>query len=201
MGVAEFDNYKQGTESVANIIASQPGVFSIIGGGDSAAAIIKLGLENQFSHISTGGGASLQFLEGAALPGIDAIQEMKKNSSDFSSIKQPEIDEPTSFNNQQKTGEQKIVAPTPVTNNQQKTGEQKIVAPTPVTNNQQKTAEKKITEPTPVTNNQQKTAEKKITEPTPVTNNQQKTAEQKITTPTPMVQPVVVEQKKKLFGF
>ena len=75
MGVAEFDNYKQGTESIANIIAAQPDVFSIIGGGDSAAAIINLGLEDKFSHISTGGGASLQFLEGASLPGIDAIQE------------------------------------------------------------------------------------------------------------------------------
>ncbi|MDK2820015.1 MAG: phosphoglycerate kinase [Mycoplasmataceae bacterium] len=79
MGVAEFSNYKQGTEAIANIIAAQPNVFSIIGGGDSAAAIINLGLETKFSHISTGGGASLQFLEGASLPGIDAIKESNSN--------------------------------------------------------------------------------------------------------------------------
>ena len=90
MGVAEFDNYKQGTESIANIIAAQPDVFSIIGGGDSAAAIINLGLEDKFSHISTGGGASLQFLEGAPLPGIDAIQE-SLNSSQVPVQKQQEL--------------------------------------------------------------------------------------------------------------
>ena len=74
MGVAEFENFKQGTESIARTIANQPGVFSIIGGGDSAAAAIKLGFENKFTHISTGGGASLQYMEGKPLPGIDAIQ-------------------------------------------------------------------------------------------------------------------------------
>ena len=75
MGVAEFNNFKQGTEAVATAIASQPGVFSVIGGGDSAAAAIKLGFENKFTHISTGGGASLQYMEGKPLPGIEAIQE------------------------------------------------------------------------------------------------------------------------------
>ncbi|MGL5205457.1 MAG: phosphoglycerate kinase, partial [Metamycoplasmataceae bacterium] len=80
MGVAEFDNYKIGTESVANIIASQPGVFSIIGGGDSAAAVINLGLERKFSYISTGGGASLQFMEGGVLPGVESIQEAIKRN-------------------------------------------------------------------------------------------------------------------------
>ena len=74
MGVAEFENFKQGTEAVAKAIASQSGVFSVIGGGDSAAAAIKLGFEEKFTHISTGGGASLEFMEGKPLPGIVAIQ-------------------------------------------------------------------------------------------------------------------------------
>ncbi|MCR8613113.1 MAG: phosphoglycerate kinase [Mycoplasma sp.] len=74
MGVAEFNNFKLGTESVAKAIAEQPGVFSIIGGGDSAAAAIDLGFEDKFTHISTGGGASLTFMEGKPLPGIEAIQ-------------------------------------------------------------------------------------------------------------------------------
>ena len=74
MGVAEFENFKQGTESVAKAIVKQPGVFSVIGGGDSAAAAIKLGFEDKFTHISTGGGASLTYMEGKVLPGIEAIQ-------------------------------------------------------------------------------------------------------------------------------
>lgn len=74
MGVAEFENFKQGTEAVAVAITKQPGAFSIIGGGDSAAAAIKLGFEDKFSHISTGGGASLEFMEGKVLPGVEAIQ-------------------------------------------------------------------------------------------------------------------------------
>ncbi len=67
MGVAEFDNFKQGTEAVCKEIAAQPEVFSVIGGGDSAAAAIKLGFEDKFTHISTGGGASLTYMEGKPL--------------------------------------------------------------------------------------------------------------------------------------
>ncbi len=74
MGVAEFENFKAGTEAVAKAIVAQPGVFSVIGGGDSAAAAIKLGFEDKFTHISTGGGASLTYMEGKPLPGIEAIQ-------------------------------------------------------------------------------------------------------------------------------
>ncbi len=75
MGVAEFENFKQGTEAVCKEIASQPGIFSVIGGGDSAAAAIKLGFEEKFTHISTGGGASLTYMEGKPLPGITSIQD------------------------------------------------------------------------------------------------------------------------------
>ncbi|WKX02352.1 phosphoglycerate kinase [Candidatus Mycoplasma mahonii] len=74
MGVAEFNNFKDGTEAIATAISKQSGVFSIIGGGDSAAAAIKLGFEDKFTHISTGGGASLTYMEGKPLPGVEAIQ-------------------------------------------------------------------------------------------------------------------------------
>lgn len=75
MGVAEFSNFKLGTEEIAKVIAkNKDKVFSIIGGGDSAAAAINLGFENDFTHISTGGGASLAYMEGKELPGIEAIQ-------------------------------------------------------------------------------------------------------------------------------
>ena len=75
MGVAEFENFKHGTVAVATAIANQKGVFSVIGGGDSAAAAIDLGFEDKFTHISTGGGASLQYMEGKPLPGVVAIQD------------------------------------------------------------------------------------------------------------------------------
>ncbi|MGP1451278.1 MAG: phosphoglycerate kinase [Metamycoplasmataceae bacterium] len=75
MGVTEFNNYKQGTLVVAQAIAKLKGCYSVVGGGDSAAAVEKLGMESQFSHVSTGGGASLELLEGLPLPGIEAIQE------------------------------------------------------------------------------------------------------------------------------
>ena len=75
MGVAEFENYRQGTIAVATAIANQEGIFSVLGGGDSAAAAIDLGFEHKFTHISTGGGASLQYMEGKPLPGVEAIQD------------------------------------------------------------------------------------------------------------------------------
>ena len=72
-GVFEFDKFAKGTNGICEILANLKGAITIIGGGDSAAAAIKLGYENKFSHISTGGGASLEYLEGKALPGVEII--------------------------------------------------------------------------------------------------------------------------------
>ncbi|MDD6568408.1 MAG: phosphoglycerate kinase [Eubacteriales bacterium] len=74
MGVSEWDNFAEGTISVAKAVADS-GAISIIGGGDSVAAVTKLGFADKMSHISTGGGASLEFLEGKDLPGICALQD------------------------------------------------------------------------------------------------------------------------------
>ncbi|MHC5675356.1 phosphoglycerate kinase [Nostoc sp.] len=77
MGVFEFDKFAVGTEAIANTLAeiSKTGTTTIIGGGDSVAAVEKVGLADQMSHISTGGGASLELLEGKVLPGIAALDD------------------------------------------------------------------------------------------------------------------------------
>ncbi|PSB66779.1 phosphoglycerate kinase [filamentous cyanobacterium CCP1] len=77
MGVFEFDQFAKGTEAIARTLAeiTKTGATTIIGGGDSVAAVEKVGVADQMSHISTGGGASLELLEGKTLPGIAALDE------------------------------------------------------------------------------------------------------------------------------
>jgi phosphoglycerate kinase len=77
MGVFEFDKFAVGTEAIAHTLAdiTKKGATTIIGGGDSVAAVEKVGVAEQMSHISTGGGASLELLEGKALPGIVALND------------------------------------------------------------------------------------------------------------------------------
>ena len=74
MGVSEWDNFASGTIAVAKAVA-ESGAISIIGGGESAAAVEKLGFADKMTHISTGGGASLEFLEGLVLPGIACLND------------------------------------------------------------------------------------------------------------------------------
>ncbi len=77
MGVFEMSNYENGTKQAAIAVAeaTKQGAFSLIGGGDSAAAVAKFGFENEVSYVSTGGGALLEYFEGKELPGIKAINE------------------------------------------------------------------------------------------------------------------------------
>ena len=77
MGVFEFDKFSEGTLAIAKLVAeaTERGAVSVIGGGDSVAAIEKAGLADKMTHISTGGGASLEFIEGKVLPGIACLQD------------------------------------------------------------------------------------------------------------------------------
>ena len=79
MGVFEFDNFAEGTNAISKKLAELD-IISIIGGGDSAAAVEKAGLAEKMTHISTGGGATLEYMEGKVLPGIDAIEDLEEVS-------------------------------------------------------------------------------------------------------------------------
>lgn len=77
MGVFEFDTFAKGTKTVADAVvaATERGAFSLIGGGDSAAAVSKFGMTEHVSYVSTGGGALLEYMEGKVLPGVQAVQD------------------------------------------------------------------------------------------------------------------------------
>jgi 3-phosphoglycerate kinase len=79
MGIFEIDKFSQGTKAIAEAIAeaTKKGSISIVGGGDSVAAVTKIGLQENISHISTGGGAALEFLEGKELPGIASLKDKR----------------------------------------------------------------------------------------------------------------------------
>jgi phosphoglycerate kinase len=77
MGVFEMEKFLIGTKAIADAVveATKKGAFSLIGGGDSAAAVSKFGLTDDVSYVSTGGGALLEYMEGKELPGVKAINE------------------------------------------------------------------------------------------------------------------------------
>ena len=99
MGVFEFKKFRKGTLSVAKAVAKS-GAVSVVGGGDSVAAIQELGFANKVTHLSTGGGATLKFLEGATMPGVamllDKDEDAKKTSTpDFSKIDKKTVEKAT----------------------------------------------------------------------------------------------------------
>ncbi len=78
MGVFEDERFEKGTRSVAEAVAEAEG-FTVVGGGDSASALAQFGLDDRVDHLSTGGGASLEFLEQGDLPGLEALRESRRD--------------------------------------------------------------------------------------------------------------------------
>jgi len=81
MGVFEMESFDKGTKAIAEAVveATQQGAFSLIGGGDSAAAVNKFGYGDQVSFVSTGGGALLEYMEGKVLPGVAALEPQNRS--------------------------------------------------------------------------------------------------------------------------
>lgn len=77
MGVFELSPFSKGTFKLARAVAENPAATSIVGGGDSVSAVKAAGVEDKITHISTGGGASLEFLEGKDLPGVKALTDKR----------------------------------------------------------------------------------------------------------------------------
>jgi len=75
MGVIEMAPFAQGSQRLAMVIANLPDAVTIVGGGETAAVVEQLGMQDRFSHVSTGGGASLEFLEGKELPGVAVLMD------------------------------------------------------------------------------------------------------------------------------